>query len=218
VADESEGAAGWHVIVPIKSPDRAKTRLDVAPQLRRRLALSMAVDTLDAIAGAAAVAKIWVVCEDADVLRHTAHRALPVVPEDPGQPAAANSVDVAVARALTLVVPTGAAHPVAVVMADLPAATTQDLDQAFSRAAGWDRSAVADADEDGTTMLFARISDQLQTRYGPASSRRHQALGYRLLDAGATIRRDVDTLDDLTVAARLGLGAQTQQVLDDALR
>jgi len=78
----------------------------------------------------------------------------------------------------------GAAHPVGEGTADLPAATTQDLDQAFSRAARWDRSAVADADEDGTTMLFARTSDQLQTRYGPASNRRHQAPGYRPLDPG----------------------------------
>jgi 2-phospho-L-lactate guanylyltransferase len=98
------------------------------------------------------------------------------------------------------------AGPVAIVNADLPCATTADL-QRLLAALPPDGAALVEA-ADGTTNALALASPHLfRPLYGPGSADR-----FRALDVAAVrtvvipgLMDDVDTLDDLgRVAARLG--------------
>jgi 2-phospho-L-lactate guanylyltransferase len=66
----------------------------------------------------------------------------------------------------------------------------------------------------GTTFLLAAPGTDLDPRFGGASAQRHAASGARpLLGDWPSLRRDVDTSDDLRAATELGLGAHTRAVL-----
>jgi 2-phospho-L-lactate guanylyltransferase len=75
---------------------------------------------------------------------------------------------------------------------------------------------VPDAARTGTTLYAATPGATFQPRFGRLSRHRHLADGAAEIGAGlelAGLRRDVDTIDDLRVAAALGLGPRTQAVL-----
>jgi 2-phospho-L-lactate guanylyltransferase len=96
-------AAGWTVVVPVKSLSGAKTRL--APELsageRAALARAFALDTIEAARGARAVARVFVVSDEPAI--ELALREVPrveVVPElGPRGLAAAIAHGIAVAGA-----------------------------------------------------------------------------------------------------------------------
>src|SRR5450755_3921110 len=54
----------WTIVVPLKGSARGKSRIDVDPALRRRLAVAMALDTVAAASNTALVARVLVVVED----------------------------------------------------------------------------------------------------------------------------------------------------------
>ncbi len=59
------GAPGWHVVIPVKPLDRAKSRLaGLGDDVRRDLALAFLLDVLDAVRGAPDVLGIAVVTSD----------------------------------------------------------------------------------------------------------------------------------------------------------
>jgi len=74
---------------------------------------------------------------------------------------------------------------------------------------------VADAAGTGTTLLTARRVDDFAPRFGAQSRRSHVDAGAVDLTAlaDASVRRDVDTVDDLRVAVGLGIGAATAGAL-----
>ncbi|MEP6563309.1 MAG: 2-phospho-L-lactate guanylyltransferase, partial [Nakamurella sp.] len=53
----------WTVVVPLKSTERGKSRIDVEPALRSMLAMAMAMDTVAAAAAAELVRTVLVVTE-----------------------------------------------------------------------------------------------------------------------------------------------------------
>ena len=56
----------------------------------------------------------------------------------------------------------------------------------------------------------------LTTAYGPGSAMKHRAAGaFALQGVDRRVRQDIDTLDDLLVAERLGVGAATTAMLAD---
>ena len=57
--------ADWTLLVPLKSSVRGKSRIDVDPGLRGRLAFAMAADTISAASAAPGVGLVLVVAEDA---------------------------------------------------------------------------------------------------------------------------------------------------------
>ena len=118
------------------------------------------------------------------------------------------------ARVVRLTMP-GAA--VGTLAADLPALRPSELTAALRTAALHDRGFVRDAHGTGTTLLLARVPGDLRPMFGPGSAARHQASGAHEL-AGQTLsslRRDVDTADDLEMALRLGVGARTRRLLHE---
>lgn len=185
----------------------AKTRLrgSLRAGHHRRLVLAMAEDTVCAVLACPLVAEAVVVTDEPVVSGRM--RALGAVPV-PDRPAA--GLNPALEYGATV-----ASHPwVAAVGADLPALRSADLAGALRAAvAAGRRCFVPDAAGSGTTLLAAPPGTGLDARFGPDSAARHAASGaHRLVGEWPTLRRDVDTVDDLAAAAALGLGPRTAEV------
>lgn len=205
-ADSVEfGPHRWAVVVPVKSPERGKSRLDAAGVDRRELARAIALDTIAAATACDEVAQVFVVTDDAELPLH-AHDipGLRFVPESDG------------ARGLNGAIATGASvagqrMPRAALLGDVPALRPADLAAALRVAASVDRGVVADAEGTGSTLVTARAGVAWDTAFGADSFARHRALGCEPLDVApdSTLHRDVDTADQLRAAATLGLGPRT---------
>lgn len=188
--------AGWTLIVPVKATARGKSRIDVDPAVRRRLARALALDTVTAAAGAGSVAVVVAVVED-----EQDGALLSAVPGVRIRLTTARTLNDAIRDGLT-----GVTGPVAVLPGDLPGVGGSDIDAALAMAvAAWaDRPApmavVADRQGIGTTLLAGVDAGSLRPLYGPDSYRRHLTAGAVPLDVPPDnwIRRDVDTLEDLT--------------------
>jgi 2-phospho-L-lactate guanylyltransferase len=95
--------------------------------------------------------------------------------------------------------------PVLVLPADLPALTGRILDQTVDLLSVHDSAFVPDADGEGTTMSWGATP-----AYGLGSAARHSARGARaVVEADLRARLDVDTVGDLALACRLGVGIRT---------
>jgi 2-phospho-L-lactate guanylyltransferase len=94
-------------------------------------------------------------------------------------------------------------------LGDLPALRPADLADALRRAAAFERTVVADAEGTGSTLVTARADVPWAAAFGDGSLARHLALGAVSLDAAPSLRRDVDTPDQLAEASRLGLGVRS---------
>ena len=197
----------WHAIVPVKTWDAAKSRLDVPDEARVALSRAMARDTLTALAQCPAVARISVLTGSPD--QQTAPEFL-----------AADHVAVQPARQLDLNAAIRAVamdshddrEPTLVVVADLPAATSGAFERALGEAANLESALIVDRDGRGTTVLTAQSPSALRPRFGARSAQRHQeggATALRLDDWGEGLRCDVDTVADLRAAGRLGVGQHT---------
>ena len=99
-------------------------------------------------------------------------------------------------------------HPVAL-CADLPALRPDDLARALAALPASAPAFVADAAGTGTT-LYAAPYDDFDPHFGPGSRAAHLASGaVEVPGELASLRQDVDDLDDLPRATALGLGART---------
>jgi 2-phospho-L-lactate guanylyltransferase len=199
--------AGWVVVVPVKAPARAKSRLRGAwPGVAHEdLVVALVRDTLAAAARCAAVAELVVVTGAPLPADIPGVRTLP----DPGlgglNGALRHAADWCAREARDL----GRVPPdVAVLLGDLPALDPGEL--AAALAAATTRAFVADAAGTGTTLLAAPAGTALDPRFGPGSAGAHRDSGaLPLAGAWPTLRRDVDTAADLAAAAALGLGRHT---------
>jgi 2-phospho-L-lactate guanylyltransferase len=210
--------AGWCLVVPVKPLDRAKSRLaapDIDPVLRARLALAFAADMVEAALSAKHVVGIVAVTDDglaAEVLGRIGAAPVPDLPDAGLNPAFAHGARIA--REMHGDV------GVAAVAADLPALRAEELDAVLeavseprlSRPPRW---FVPDAHDIGTTMLFAPSGIELDPRFGGPSRRAHLDSGAELVGLPdiASLRRDVDTPEDLAAAVRLGVGPRTAALL-----
>jgi 2-phospho-L-lactate guanylyltransferase len=189
------------LLVPIKSTADAKSRLGLARD--ERLALRRAF-AQDAVAAARRCSLV-----DVHVVGDGAGIDAPVLPDE-----GAGDLNEALRRAADRV-----ARPAlgtAVMLADLPCLIPDDLAAALSVAS--DAAVpcfVADADGTGTTLLTAPRGALLDPHFGTDSARRHRSSGALELELFApTLRRDVDTPDDLAAARALGVGSHTATLLD----
>jgi 2-phospho-L-lactate guanylyltransferase len=201
----------WAVVVPVKRLAVAKTRLALDPRLRSELALAMAVDVVAACVAAESVTSVLVVTDDEAAAPAVTAVGADVVADLPDA-----GLNPALGYGAQIL---AAAHPeagVAAVSSDLPALTPAVLDAVLRRAAAVDVACVADAAGTGTTLLAARRSDAFTPSFGEGSLRRHLDAGAVDLTAtaDARLRRDVDTIDDLSVAVDLGCGTETMRLLD----
>jgi len=178
-----------------------KSRLAAAATRRTELARAIALDT---IAAARRVCAVTVVTADAAVA--VAARALGATIVDEREPRGLNA---AIAAGVE------AAHSGhrAAMLGDLPALRPEELAAALQAAAAADRTVVPDAEGSGSTLVTARAGLPWASAFGADSLARHVEIGCAVLDAGPTLRRDVDTVAQLDAAAVLGLGPRTAAVL-----
>ncbi|HEY0454234.1 2-phospho-L-lactate guanylyltransferase [Actinophytocola sp.] len=192
------------LVVPIKRLDRAKSRLRGAVEPHADLVLALLVDTVTAAVGAGGVRRVLVVCEDARVpaaLRGTGVECV----DERGLP----GLNAALAHGAGVLRERDTRGVVGALQADLPALRAEDLAEAVARARGR-RAFCADRPGTGTTLLLSAPGGPLDPRFGVGSAAAHAASG--AVPVGAeldSLRCDVDTAEDLAVAAGLGLGPRT---------
>jgi 2-phospho-L-lactate/phosphoenolpyruvate guanylyltransferase len=200
-------------LVALKRSEVAKSRLGSLPDpLRRRLAWTMALDTLRALAAVLPVI---------------------VISNQPGIDARLRSEKVAarvLAESHSVGINAALQHGERVALAagfrgvlasvgDLPALRTESVRAVLAAAATYPRAFLADTSGIGTTMLTA-IGADLQPHFQGRSAAAHRASGATFLDTDELIRpvpdarRDVDSEVDLADAVRLGLGPSTAQLFD----
>src|SRR4051794_12557534 len=200
----------WAIVIPIKRLAVAKTRLAADADVRADLALAMALDTVAAARGTAGVERVVVVTDEPTAAQAVVRMGAAVVADTPD--AGLNPALVHGARAAA---DTDPALGVAALSSDLPALRPADLDAVLRVATGHRCCLVPDAAGTGTTLLTARDPATFNPRFGAESRRAHLDDGaYDVSgDAGASLRRDVDTVDDLRAAVDLGVGPATAAAL-----
>jgi 2-phospho-L-lactate guanylyltransferase len=212
MAPDSEAPLAWSLVVPVKVLAQAKSRLTgLADERRSRLALAMAADTVEAAIRADAVAAVLVVTDDREVADTAGDLGAIVLADEP-----AAGLNEALRHGASYARDRWPDRGVAGLAADLPALRPEELTKALTAAASLRVAFVPDAAGTGTTLYAATPGTQFRPRFGRLSGQRHLADGAAEIAAGrqlAGLRRDVDTIDDLRLAAAIGVGPRTQAVL-----
>ncbi|MFC0433013.1 2-phospho-L-lactate guanylyltransferase [Kutzneria buriramensis] len=195
------------LVVPVKRLDRAKSRLVGAAdggigdrRAHADLVVALALDTITAAAAADGVGDVVVVTSDPMLTAVLRAEGIRCVPEaEPG-------LNEAYRHGASLL-----GRHVGALQADLPALRSEELAAAIAAADG-KRAFVPDRQGTGTTLLIAAPGEPLDPRFGVGSAAAHRSSGaIELIGDWPTVRCDVDTEADLSVAAGLGLGPRTEQ-------
>jgi 2-phospho-L-lactate guanylyltransferase len=199
-------------VIALKPTEHAKSRLGVPDPVRRRLAWTMASDTLSALSQA--LSQVLVV-SDQPALEARLRRA-GLVAEVIGE--AGQGMNSALSHGAEALRGQGLSTVVACV-GDLPALRPRSVLRVIDASRAHPRSFVADATGVGTTMLVAH-GVELQPQFQGRSAAAHHASGAVSLTAEAIgspiadARRDVDTEVDLAVAIGIGVGPATGALVD----
>lgn len=185
-------ATSWSVVIPIKAPDRGKSRIAVDPAARAEIAAALAFDTVSAVAGASRVGRVIIVTDGAtrlgwiDELPQGREKVRVV-------PSTATSLNGSIRDGLAEVDGAGAVLP-----GDVPGLRPELLDDVLRQVSA-PVSVVPDAAGVGTTLLAAVRAADLVPAYGPDSFNLHRAGGAQeiVLPVDHWLRRDVDTVQDL---------------------
>jgi 2-phospho-L-lactate/phosphoenolpyruvate guanylyltransferase len=195
----------WSLVIPVKVLALAKSRLTgLTGSARAELALAMAADTV--AAACAAADAVIVVTDDLQARDELSGLGAVVVPDQPG-----DGLNAALRYGAAQADERWPGHGRAGLAADLPAVGAAELGLALAAAATARHAFVPDAAGTGTTLYAAAPGVAFWPRFGPASRAAHLSAGATELRIPglAGLRRDVDTLDDLRDAARIGLGPRT---------
>jgi len=206
---------GTHLVVPVKTLDRAKSRLVGAadsgagePAAHRSLVLAMVRDTIAAAAATPNVCRLLVVTSDRAVAAIVAEEGIEFVPDEP-----AAGLNAALDYGANRLLRDTPGARVGALQADLPALRPDDLASALDETGGR-RAFCADRFGTGTTLLVADRGAPLKPRFGPDSAAAHLASGAcPILAVVPTLRCDVDVAGDLAAAHVLGLGRHTGSLM-----
>jgi 2-phospho-L-lactate guanylyltransferase len=202
----------WSLVVPLKPLALAKSRLaNAAGPVRPGLALAFAKDTVAGALGCRAVRGVTVVTDDPLAQAELTALGARVIADFP-----AAGLNAALAHGALSVRHASPDTPVAALNADLPALRPAELEQVLDAAAtAAERSFLADAAGLGTTLLCAAPGTALAPAFGGPSRARHHTSGAReiTLSGVDSVRRDVDTPEDLRAALALGVGRYTAALL-----
>lgn len=208
----------WSLVVPVKRLPAAKSRLSGLGEARERLALAFAADTVSAALSCPRVTQVIVVTDDPVAAPELASLGARIVPDEPDaglNPALRHGA--AIARATGAReggAAVGHAGGVGAISADLPALRPDELARVLTAAAAHDQAFLSDTSGEGTTLYTARPGADFAPAFGNGSRDRHAALGAHELNLPdvPSIRRDVDTPDDLRTVLHLGAGPRTTAI------
>ncbi|QFZ22828.1 2-phospho-L-lactate guanylyltransferase [Saccharothrix syringae] len=192
------------LVVPVKTLDRAKSRLVGVGPARSALALAFALDTIGA--ALPAVRTVLAVTSDPAVVLEL--RALGV--ESVAGPEGLNE---ALGFGFDVLRGRDPDSVVGALQADLPALRTAELAAALAAARG--RAFCPDRQGTGTTLLLSAPGEPLSPAFGVGSAEAHAASGATpLTGPWPSLRHDVDTAEDLALASTaLGVGRRTAALL-----
>jgi len=200
----------YAVLVPVKPPSFAKSRLaSLGDPARTSLVVAFAVDTISAALETPGVTGVLAVTDDHLLAAGLGDVGAFVIPD-----AVTDDLNASLVQSAWEARRRWPGAGIAALCADLPALRPADLACALRTAAAGRMSFVADAAGTGTTTVLAPTAEQFAPRFGPHSRKAH-------LDAGAfeidpddvpSLRRDVDTPEDLSAALDLGVGSRTAVV------
>jgi 2-phospho-L-lactate guanylyltransferase len=186
----------------MKQLQGAKSRLEALAGARREeLALAMLLDTVAATMACEAIGGVTAVTNDATVRREVA-RLGGRVADDCGR----GDVNAALLHAMSELADD---QRCVVILGDLPALRPLDLADVLARAEGRSAAFVPDASGTGTTLLAQSNPRHASPCFGQGSARLHRLAGAAELQAAPSVRRDVDTAEDLSDAVVLGIGPRT---------
>ena len=206
-----------HVLVPVKALGLAKSRLadSFDPRARAALVLAMLRDTVTAAlrAGDVSVTVVTVDARVADTARDCGAHVFP----DPVSPGADDPLNEALRAAARHVRERRRDAELVALQADLPALRSDEFGRAREAARRAGLAVVSDHTSRGTTALLHCTPGTMPPFFfGPDSALRHLRAGaYEVPDPLPGLRLDVDTLDDLAGAHRLGVGDATARVLNE---
>lgn len=193
------------VLLPVKPPARGKSRLvGLSEGARATLARAFALDTAEACSVADRVAAVLVVTDDAFFASEVRTLGCAVIPDGVGGDLNGTLVQAAAeaARRWPDLLPVA-------LCGDLPALRPADLDVALSSMPSGAAAYVEDAAGGGTT-LYTAAYDVFGPRFGVDSAAHHREAGAAPVPGElASLRHDVDTLEDLRAVRPLGLGPRT---------
>ncbi|MEU1125563.1 2-phospho-L-lactate guanylyltransferase [Streptomyces sp. NPDC005899] len=208
MATNTDPTGPWSLVVPLKPLARAKSRLGrtAGEELRPRLALAFALDTVAAALSCAGVRDVVVVTDDP-----VAGPALSALGARTLADSPAAGLDAALEHGARSVRSRRPGAALAALNADLPALRPEELARVLEFSSSFSRAFVSDAQGIGTTFLSALPGFELRPSFGGPSRARHLRSGAVEISAPGldSIRRDVDTGDDLRVALGLGVGRYT---------
>ncbi|WP_193610625.1 2-phospho-L-lactate guanylyltransferase [Nocardioides lijunqiniae] len=198
----------YAVVVPVKPPALGKSRIvGLDDHQRRDLARAFALDTVAACLACEHVAEVLVATDDAAFSREFAALGCATVPDGD-----TSDLNAALRQAVAEARRRWPGLLPAALLADLPALRSRELDEALASFVPDGPSFVADTERTGTTLYTAPY-DEFDPQFGLDSRHAHLVTG--ALELGlelASLRRDVDDLDDLREALALGVGAHTARV------
>lgn len=209
-------ARKWLAIVPVKAPARAKSRLaDFTGTNRSTLATAFALDVIGALLGCSFVSTIRVVTDDTDFAALARNLGCQVIND---QTNSLNEAIVFAARAGHNSETKAVTDPVAVVVSDLPCATSGAFNALFDQcevalfgSSPQTQAFLRDQSGQGTTFLAASTAQNLMPLFGPKSAQAHIDVGaWGLGNADPGLQLDVDTRADLEKAIELGVGPHTR--------
>ena len=196
-------------VIALKPTEHAKSRLELPDPLRRRLAWTMALDTLSALSQG--LAHVLVVSDQPalEARLRRAGLAVEVIGESGHV-----GMNAALGHGARVLRAEGFPTVVASV-GDLPALRSDSVLRVLDASRPHPRSFVADASGIGTTMLVAHEVELAPHFQGRSAAAHHTSGAVSLAtEAIADARRDVDTEADLAVAVGLGLGPATGALVD----
>jgi 2-phospho-L-lactate guanylyltransferase len=164
------------------------------------------------------VARVLVVSSDPAVVERTGRNGLETIP-DPGR-----GLNAAIRRgwqaAATFSEAAQRATGLAALTGDLPALRPAELAAALVAARPYPSAFVADRAGTGTTLLTTARGHETAPHFGRGSRTAHRRAGAHELTSERMdgLRCDVDVLDDLDAALRLGVGSRTAAVVDSLRR
>lgn len=192
----------WRVLIPVKALDLAKSRIELVAPMRRSLAIAMLNDVIAACAGVPEVHGVAVVTADDDAATWARSSQAAVI-RCPGV-----GLNHDLTTAMNEVAATSPELGIAIIVADLPSLSTDDL-RAVLHEAPSDSAAFVAGQDGGTTILLQPPGISIQPAFGINSSASHRHVANELVSAPDALRCDVDSMDDLFEAARVGVGGHT---------
>lgn len=205
-----QGRPAVAALVALKAGELVKSRLSELPApLRRRLAWTMAVDTLTALTAVADA--VCVVSDEPSLTARLGRAGLAGVEVLPERRRA--GLNEALREGAEHLQRHG--HPaVLACVGDLPALRPTSVVSVITATAAYERAFLPDASGVGTTMLHTSGGPLLPHFQGRSAAAHHSSGAVAITDAvlGSPLpdaRRDVDTEVDLADAVRLGPGSAT---------